>query len=178
MDHYELPRRDLTDEPRVRDWLKDTGVAGEERLPVGDISKTSNEFTIHIMDATLSDVPYRFNGNVMNHGLITSLPPGCCVEVPCMTDSQGINPCHVGEAAVLALFSDQLVSEALYGLGVSVAFQAEGPPGANSRHPFLCHQPGFSGVYQDVHVLLSFIIFRAAVGPGPRSGKAPPVCGT
>jgi alpha-galactosidase len=32
----------------------------------------------------------------MNHGLISNLPEGCCVEVPCMTDSHGINPCHVG----------------------------------------------------------------------------------
>jgi alpha-galactosidase len=95
-DHYQLEQRELTDEPRVRDWLKDSGGEGEESLPVGDINRTSNEFTIHIMDAILSDVPYRFNGNVMNHGLISNLPDGCCVEVPCMTDSHGINPCHVG----------------------------------------------------------------------------------
>ena len=82
--------------PRERDWLKDSGGAGEESLPVGDINRTSNEFTIHIMDAILSDVPYRFNGNVMNHGLIGNLPDGCCVEVPCMTDAHGINPCQVG----------------------------------------------------------------------------------
>lgn len=96
MEYYHLSKREETDEPRVRDWLKDTGTEGEENLPTGDINRPSNEFTIHIMDAVLNDTPYRFNGNVMNHGLITNLPEGCCVEVPCMTDSHGINPCHVG----------------------------------------------------------------------------------
>ena len=41
MKHYDLPQRELTDEPRVRDWLKDTGADGEESLPVGDINRTS-----------------------------------------------------------------------------------------------------------------------------------------
>ena len=30
-------------------------------------------------------------------GLITNLPEGCCVEVPCLVDREGIHPCHVGE---------------------------------------------------------------------------------
>ncbi|MBN2323821.1 MAG: alpha-glucosidase/alpha-galactosidase, partial [Spirochaetes bacterium] len=37
------------------------------------------------------------NGNVRNTGLITNLPTGCCVEVPCLVDKNGINPCYVGE---------------------------------------------------------------------------------
>jgi alpha-galactosidase len=38
----------------------------------------------------------RINGNVKNKGLITNLPEGCCVEVPCLVDSEGIHPCYVG----------------------------------------------------------------------------------
>ncbi len=32
-----------------------------------------------------------------NSGLITNLPANCCVEVPCLVDKNGINPCYVGE---------------------------------------------------------------------------------
>ncbi|MBN2392204.1 MAG: alpha-glucosidase/alpha-galactosidase, partial [Anaerolineae bacterium] len=35
-------------------------------------------------------------GNVMNHGLIDNLPQGCCVEVPCLVDKNGIQPTRVG----------------------------------------------------------------------------------
>ena len=35
-------------------------------------------------------------GNVPNHGLITNLPAGCCVEVPCLVDANGVQPTAVG----------------------------------------------------------------------------------
>jgi len=34
---------------------------------------------------------------VQNAGLITNLPEGCVVEVPCMVDKHGVNPCTVGD---------------------------------------------------------------------------------
>lgn len=34
--------------------------------------------------------------NVENRGLIENLPPGCCVEVPCLVDTTGVHPCYVG----------------------------------------------------------------------------------
>src|SRR3954454_23473317 len=36
-------------------------------------------------------------GNVRNSGLITNLPEGCCVEVPCLVDRTGVQPTHIGE---------------------------------------------------------------------------------
>jgi alpha-galactosidase len=33
---------------------------------------------------------------VPNTGIITNLPEGCCVEVPCLVDSNGIQPTHIG----------------------------------------------------------------------------------
>jgi alpha-galactosidase len=57
----------------------------------------SREYTVAIIDAIESNRPYRFNGNVLNTGLITNLPQGCCVEVPCLVDGMGIHPCHVGD---------------------------------------------------------------------------------
>jgi alpha-galactosidase len=35
-------------------------------------------------------------GNVPNTGLITNLPDGCCVEVPCLVDASGIQPTVIG----------------------------------------------------------------------------------
>ncbi len=35
-------------------------------------------------------------GSVENNNLITNLPPGCCVEVPCLVDKNGIQPTQIG----------------------------------------------------------------------------------
>lgn len=59
--------------------------------------QSSREYTVAIFDAIETNTPYRFNGNVLNTGLVTNLPPGCCVEVPCLADATGVHPCHVGE---------------------------------------------------------------------------------
>jgi len=97
MDHYQLkPRIVPTEAPHKREWLKDTGVDGDESAPVGELRR-SHEYTTGIMEAIVSDVPYEFNGNVMNNGLITNLPNGCCVEVPCLVNGTGVHPCHVGD---------------------------------------------------------------------------------
>ena len=32
-----------------------------------------------------------------NTGLITNLPEGCCVEVPCLIDGTGFHPCYIGD---------------------------------------------------------------------------------
>lgn len=60
------------------------------------VHEKSNEFASSIIKATLTDVPVRIHGNVINNGLITNLPSNACVEVPCMVDRNGINPCYVG----------------------------------------------------------------------------------
>ena len=57
----------------------------------------THEFASYIIKAALTDVPYRLHGNVPNTGLITNLPSKAIVEVPCMADANGINPCWVGE---------------------------------------------------------------------------------
>ena len=70
--------------------------AGEEPVPY-EAGARSEEFTAEIMDARLSGIPFRFAGNVLNQGLITNLPPGCCVEVPVFADREGLHATHVGE---------------------------------------------------------------------------------
>ena len=78
-----------------REWMKDTGV-DEDDSPVPQLVQ-SREYTSAIIEAGVTDVPASFNGNVMNDGLVTNLPAGCCVEVPCLADGEGVHPCHVGE---------------------------------------------------------------------------------
>ena len=41
--------------------------------------------------------PGTINGNVLNAGLIPNLPEGCCVEVPCLVDRNGVQPTYVGK---------------------------------------------------------------------------------
>ena len=96
LDNYNLERRQVEDEPgKVREWMEDTGPDDSNKV-YGELRK-SNEYTTGIMEAVLTDEPYKFNGNVMNEGLITNLPEGSCVEVPCMVDKQGVHPCYVGD---------------------------------------------------------------------------------
>ncbi|MCB0056807.1 MAG: alpha-glucosidase/alpha-galactosidase, partial [Caldilineaceae bacterium] len=52
---------------------------------------------IYGMETGQSQVIY---GNVMNDGLIDNLPQDCCVEVPCLIDSNGVQPVHVGTLPV------------------------------------------------------------------------------
>lgn len=56
----------------------------------------SHEYASHIMEALVTNVPYKIGGNVLNTGLIDNLPKEACVEVPCLVDNYGITPCHVG----------------------------------------------------------------------------------
>ena len=48
---------------------------------------------IHAMETGRPQVIY---GNVRNDGLISNLPDGCCVEVPCLVDKNGVQPTGVG----------------------------------------------------------------------------------
>jgi len=65
--------------------------------------KRSLEYGSRIIHAINSGEPTLVHGNVLNNGLIDNLPQGCCVEVPCHIDKNGIQPMKVGALpAVLA----------------------------------------------------------------------------
>ncbi|HMN27377.1 MAG TPA: alpha-glucosidase/alpha-galactosidase [Caldilineaceae bacterium] len=59
-------------------------------------SERSHEYGSWIMEAVETNNPIRINGNVPNYDLIDNLPYGCCVEVPCLVDANGIQPTKVG----------------------------------------------------------------------------------
>ena len=55
------------------------------------------EYAAYIFNAIFGDNEmFKFNGNVRNTGLIDNLPAGCCVEVPVLASSRGLEPIHVG----------------------------------------------------------------------------------
>lgn len=56
----------------------------------------THEYASYIMEAMETDIPYKIGGNVLNTGLITNLPNDAVVEVPCLIDRSGINPCYIG----------------------------------------------------------------------------------
>jgi alpha-galactosidase len=57
----------------------------------------SEEYAARIVDSVLTNTPRVIYGNVANTGLITNLPDGCCVEVPCLVDQNGVQPTFVGD---------------------------------------------------------------------------------
>ena len=48
---------------------------------------------IHSMETGVPRVVY---ANLENTNLITNLPPGCCVEIPCLVDKNGAQPTYIG----------------------------------------------------------------------------------
>ncbi len=56
-------------------------------------SKEYGSYIIHSMETGIPRVIY---GNVANNGLIDNLPQGCCVEVPCLVDKNGVQPTRIG----------------------------------------------------------------------------------
>jgi alpha-galactosidase len=59
--------------------------------------KRGHEYGSYIMNALETGETFRFNATVENTGLITNLPSGCSVEVPCFADKAGVHPCYVGD---------------------------------------------------------------------------------
>lgn len=87
----EYPRRCIN---QIAGWEKEK----ENILNNGEVThKRSSEYASYIMEAIVTDKPFKIGGNVINSGLIDNLPADACVEVPCMVDSMGVNPCHVGK---------------------------------------------------------------------------------
>jgi len=67
-------------------------LAGVRDLP----TRRTHEYGSYILEAMETNRPLRINGNVPNLGLIDNLPLGCCVEVPCLVDGNGVQPIAVG----------------------------------------------------------------------------------
>lgn len=58
---------------------------------------TSLEYGASIINSIVTGTPSVVYGNVPNDGLIGNLPESACVEVPCLVDSNGVQPTAVGD---------------------------------------------------------------------------------
>ena len=87
----ESPRRCIE---QIKNWNK----LREEIVHDHSLSHTrTHEYASYIMEAMITNKPYKIGANVLNTGLITNLPNDCVVEVPCLVDASGVTPCFVGD---------------------------------------------------------------------------------
>jgi len=77
-----------------KDWKKTMKKMADWDTPV-DLNR-SLEFGSKILNALAGGEPAIIHGNVRNDSLIDNLPQGCCVEVPCYVDKNGIQPIKIG----------------------------------------------------------------------------------
>lgn len=96
IDRYNIP---LDEYPRrcvnqIAGWEKQK----EELVKDPSLSHVrSHEYASYIMEAIVTNKPFKIGGNVLNQGgLIENLPREACVEVPCLVDGMGVHPCYVG----------------------------------------------------------------------------------
>ncbi|MDO4739035.1 MAG: alpha-galactosidase [Eubacteriales bacterium] len=64
---------------------------------VPELGARSVEYCSYILEALATGAPFRFNGNVINNGLIANLPQDCCAEGPIIADADGLHRQSVGE---------------------------------------------------------------------------------
>lgn len=82
----EYPRRCIN---QIENWKKD-----REKYMHDDVTHTrTTEYASYIMEAIVTDIPYKIGGNVINNELIPNLPAEACVEVACLVNKNGIQPC-------------------------------------------------------------------------------------
>jgi alpha-galactosidase len=87
----EYPRRC---ESQLARWekLRDDLERSDQPLEV----RRSVEYGSLIIHSLETGIPRVVYGNVANHNLIDNLPAGCCVEVPCLVDKNGVQPVRIG----------------------------------------------------------------------------------
>lgn len=88
----EYPRRCVN---QIAGWEKQRAELLDD--PTKLTHTRTHEYASYIMEAIVTNKPYKIGGNVLNTGLIDNLPADACVEVPCLVDGSGVTPCHVGK---------------------------------------------------------------------------------
>lgn len=63
-------------------------------IPLG---QRSEEHGSYIIEALETGKTYRGNFNIENRGMITNLPDGATIEIPCYVDRNGIAPTYIGD---------------------------------------------------------------------------------
>lgn len=81
--------KDVHPMPTITEWMI-YGMLNFDKI------ERSVEYGSGIIHSMETDTPRNIYGNVPNTGIISNLPEGCCVEVPCLVDRNGIQPTHIG----------------------------------------------------------------------------------
>ena len=85
----EYPRRCIN---QIENWKKD-----REKYMHDDVTHTrTTEYASYIMEAIVTDIPYKIGGNVINNGLIPNLPAEACVEKPLPLQLAAMNSAMIG----------------------------------------------------------------------------------
>ncbi len=91
----EYPRRCVN---QIEGWKKEYAEMLENGVKTHERTR---EYASRIMESVVTATPYQIGGNVLNTDhLITNLPAEACVEVPCLVNGYGVQPCHVGAIPV------------------------------------------------------------------------------
>ena len=81
-------------EVQIADWTRLAADLEDAAKPMP--VERSIEYGSTIIHSIETGTPSVVYGNVQNHGLIDNLPNGCCVEVPCVADKNGVQPVKLG----------------------------------------------------------------------------------
>ncbi len=93
---YDIP---IDEYPRRCEWRIEGWQQQRRDLERGDEPlelDRQDDYGPQIIHSMVTGRPRTVYGNVPNHGLIDNLPAGCCVEVPCLVDKNGVQPTRVG----------------------------------------------------------------------------------
>jgi alpha-galactosidase len=96
MERFKLDKRrfeHMSEERTRQDQQLMQQVRGNHEFPI----IRSIEYGATIIHSIETGKPSRINANVKNNRIITNLQDGCCVEVPCLVDKEGLHPCYVGD---------------------------------------------------------------------------------
>ena len=97
IEEYEIPIDEYIRrcEDQIAEWEADKAALERGELDEARVERSQEygSLIIHSMETGEPRVVY---GNVSNQGLIDNLPQGCCVEVPCLVDKNGLQPTRIG----------------------------------------------------------------------------------
>lgn len=90
----------IPSEAEIMDALRDVNPMhkGWTARSITDLNtvERSVEYGSLIIHSMETGAPRTIYGNVPNDNIIDNLPAGCCVEAPCLVDSNGVQPTRIG----------------------------------------------------------------------------------
>ena len=96
IEQFEIPLDEYITrcELQIAGWEAARGAFERGELEI--THERSHEYGSLIIHSMETGIPRVVYGNVANQGLIDNLPQGCCVEVPCLVDNNGLQPTKIG----------------------------------------------------------------------------------